>query len=125
MTQSAGYLTATNASYVGWAADEYSDLYSLILTTGATFSVAGVVDTTSLPQPHDNRYPGRPAYGPADVTSAIAFDLAPAANQASLNLVLGGRAEEHLRTVPVLGVAGLGVLLALLAASGAVALRRG
>ena len=124
VTQSAGYFTATNASYKGWAADKYSDLLALIGGTGAAFSVAGVVDTTSLPPTHDNRYSGRPAYGPADVTTAIAFDLAPAAYQASLNLALGGRAEEQLRTVPALGVAGLGVLLALLAAAGVVALRR-
>ena len=124
MTQSAGYFTASNASYVGWAADRYSDLVSLILTIGANFSVAGVVDTTSLAPTHDNRYPGRPAYGPADVTSAIAFDLAPAATQASVDLALGGRAEEQLRAVPALGVADLGVLLALLAAAGVLALRR-
>ncbi len=80
----------SNVVYQGWAADMYSHLKDAITGAGATYSIAGVVDTGDLPPITDPRYPGNPAYGHRDVTTAFAFDLGPNANYASLIFALGG-----------------------------------
>lgn len=90
VAHAAGYLTATNATYVGWAADEFSDLISSIANAGASYSIPGVIDTSSLPLISDARYPGRPVYGPNDITNAFAFDLAPTVTTATIACSLGG-----------------------------------
>lgn len=94
VSHAATYNTATGMTYIGWAADKFSDLRSDITGAGgATYSVPGVVDTTSLPDlgvGGDARYPGLQAYGPADITSAIAFDFDPEAFFASVIFSLGG-----------------------------------
>ncbi|MEJ5251970.1 MAG: hypothetical protein HPY54_16995 [Chthonomonadetes bacterium] len=77
----------SNVQYLGWAADEYADLKNAIQGSGASYSIAGVVD---LPPITDPRYPGLPAYGPRDITTAFAFDLAPGQSSASLIFALGG-----------------------------------
>lgn len=79
-----------NVLYQGWAADKYADLRSAILGAGASYSILGVVDTGDLPPIVDPRYPGSPAYGPKDITTAFAFDLDPSATTASLTFALGG-----------------------------------
>jgi hypothetical protein len=93
VSHAATYNTATGMTYVGWAADEFSDLRTAITGGGASYSIAGVVDTSDLPPITDSRYPGDPAYGPEDITSAIAFDLDPNATFASVILSLGGSPE--------------------------------
>ena len=90
VAQAAGYLSAVGMSYIGWAADRYVDLRSAITGAGASYSVPGVVDIADLVPMTDPRFPGLPAYGPADITSAIAFDLDPSARYASVLLSLGG-----------------------------------
>ena len=90
VAHAAGYLSAVGMSYIGWAADRFSDLKSAITGAGASYSVPGVVDMGDLAPMTDPRFPGSPAYGPADVTSAIAFDLDPGARYASVLLSLGG-----------------------------------
>lgn len=117
----AAYQTATNASYVGFAADEYSDLQDAITGGGTTYSVAGNIDTTSLPPYSDPRYPGNDAYGPADITGAYAFDLNPTATSAGVQFALGGSVSGEAPggepgeqiPIPTLALPGL-VLLALL-----------
>lgn len=90
VAHAAGYLTATNATYVGWAADEFSDLINDIANQGATYSIPGVIDTSSLPPITDARYPSRPVFGPNDITNAFAFDLNPTATTATIACSLGG-----------------------------------
>lgn len=93
ISHSASYLTAQGMDYIGWAADEFSDLRSAITGAGAAYSIAGVVDTGSLPDlgiGGDARFPGAQAYGPEDITSAIAFDFDPDATFASVIFALGG-----------------------------------
>lgn len=90
VSHSAGYASATGASYIGWAADQYSALKTAITGAGAAYSIAGVVNTAALPPIVDSRYPGNPAYGSRDITSAIAFDLNASATSASIVFALGG-----------------------------------
>ncbi len=90
VSHAAGYLSAVNATYIGWAADEFSDLRSAITSTGASYSIPGVINTTSLPPITDARYPGRPVFGPNDITNAFAFDLSPTATTATVACSLGG-----------------------------------
>ncbi len=90
VAHAAGYLTANNATYAGWAADEFADLISAISTAGATYSIPGVIDTSSLPPISDARYPGRMVFGPNDITNAFAFDVTPTATTASIACSLGG-----------------------------------
>jgi len=85
--QSADFLNTTNMTYVGWAARPYSQLLNAITGGTVTYSIPGIV--TNLSSTTDSRYPGSPAYGPADVTSAIAFDLNPHANSASVTFTMG------------------------------------
>lgn len=90
VAHAAGYLTAVNMTYIGWAADEFADLRSAITGSGATYSIVGVVDTSDLPPITDSRFPSTPAFGPKDITSAIAFDVDPNATFASVLFSLGG-----------------------------------
>lgn len=101
----------SNVQYLGWAADAFSDLVDAIQGSGASYSIAGVVDTTSLPPITDPRYPGSPAYGPRDITTAFAFDLAPGQSSASLIFALGGSPSGQ-PPMPVIPEPGTMTLLA-------------
>lgn len=85
-----GFLNSPNATYIGWAADKWAQLQALIIGAGATYSIPGVVDTADLPPYNELRYPGKPAYGPRDITQAFAFDLNPLATSATIKLSLAG-----------------------------------
>jgi len=86
----ADYFPGSAASYLGFAADEYSDLQSDIESGVATFSVNGNIDTTSLTPTTDSRFPAADAFGPEDITGAYGFDLDPTATEATLAFALGG-----------------------------------
>lgn len=92
VSHSSTYNTAVGMTYIGWAADKFNDLRNTIGGAGVTYSIPGEVDTTDLPEiiGGDSRFPGLPAFGPADISSAIAFDLDPEATFASVILALGG-----------------------------------
>lgn len=118
----AGYQTASNASYVGFAADAFSDLRSDITGSGTSYSVPGNIDTTSLPPYSDPRYPGNDAYGPRDITGAYAFDLNPSATSAGVQFSLGGSVSGEAPggepagpqvAIPTLGTIGM-LLMAML-----------
>lgn len=79
-----------NASFKGWAADEYSDLRSAITSGGAAYSPTGVIDLVDLPQVARPNLPDGIAYGPADVTTALAWSVSPGATTATIITVLGG-----------------------------------
>lgn len=78
--------TLVNATYDGWAADEYNDLITDLGNGTATFSVPGNIDTTDLPPFNDPAL--GPVYGPADVTSAFAWTLNPNALTATVTTFL-------------------------------------
>jgi hypothetical protein len=91
-----GVYTATaslleNATWDGWAADEFSDLRSAITGAGTTYSVAGNVDTTDLPPSADPEQ--GTIFGPADVTTAFAWTVNPEATTATITTFLEFVAE--------------------------------
>lgn len=86
----ADYFPGSDATYLGFAADEYSDLQTDIEAGSASFSVNGDIDTTSLPPITDPRFPAADAFGPEDITGAYGFDLNPTSSQATLAFSLGG-----------------------------------
>lgn len=75
-----------NATYDGWAADEFPDLINELAAGTATFSVAGDIDLVDLPPFID------PAlglvYGPANVTTAFAWTVDPNAFTATVTTFL-------------------------------------
>ncbi|MDP7016121.1 MAG: pre-peptidase C-terminal domain-containing protein [Pirellulaceae bacterium] len=75
-----------NATYDGWAADEFADLLTIIGGGGTTYSIPGNIDQTSLPPLIDPTL-GQ-VYGPADVTTAFAWTLDPDASTATVTAFL-------------------------------------
>ncbi len=75
-----------NATYEGWAADEYRDLLTAIETTGTSYTVAGNIDTTDLTPFVDPELGD--AYGLADITTALAWRVNPTATSARVTSFL-------------------------------------
>jgi hypothetical protein len=86
---SAGQLV--NATWDGWAADEFSDLRSAITGAGTTYSIAGNIDVTDLPPSVDPEL--GTVFGPADVTTAFAWTVDPQATTATITTFLEFVAE--------------------------------
>lgn len=129
----ADYFPGAAASYLGFAADEFSDLRSDIEASTASFSVNGEIDTTSLPPTTDPRFPDDDAFGPEDITGAYAFDLDPTSSQATLAFSLGGSIsgeppgtgpDPAITSIPSLSSLGLAVLALVLMIGGALTIRR-
>lgn len=57
-----------NATYEGWAADQFADLANQIAAGTQTYSLPGVIDLTDLPQGVDPIF--GTTYGPNDITTA-------------------------------------------------------
>jgi hypothetical protein len=76
-----------NATWDGWAADEFADLQNDIETANPVFSVPGTVDLVALPQGNDPEL--GTTYGPNDVTSALSWSVAPTATTATITVRLG------------------------------------
>ncbi|MGM0486523.1 MAG: choice-of-anchor L domain-containing protein [Planctomycetota bacterium] len=75
-----------NATYDGWAADQYPRLMFDIEGAGTAYSVPGNIDTTALPPFNDSDL-GQ-AYGLSDVTSAMAWSVDPTATEATITTLL-------------------------------------
>jgi ELWxxDGT repeat protein len=95
-----------NATYRGWAADAYASLQEAIAAGVATYSIAGDIQPVRLPAFTDPGL-GR-VYGPADVTTAFAWDVNPAATTAVVvpHLTLTATAVGGVRTVIAVGTDG-------------------
>lgn len=77
-----------NAEFIGWAADEYSDLRSAINNQSVTVSKTGVINYENLPS-YIHPVLGQ-TYGPEDVTSTMAWRIDPNARGAVVVTTLGG-----------------------------------
>ena len=75
-----------NASYVGWAADQYNDLETAIVAGTQTFSIAGDIEPAALPQSADPVFGVQ--YGPNDVTTAFAWATNSGSNTATVTTFL-------------------------------------
>ena len=69
-----------NATYEGWAADQFNDLQVAIEGTGTAYTVAGNIDLTDLPPVNDPEL--GPINGLNDVTTAFAWRVDPNASEA-------------------------------------------
>jgi hypothetical protein len=81
-----------NAEFIGWAADEYSDLKSRIQGGTVEVSRTGIINTTSLPAFIDDQF-GQ-VFGPEDVTSTLSWKVAAGATEAYILTSLGGVPES-------------------------------
>lgn len=75
-----------NATYDGWAADQYDDLQVAIETGGTAYSVAGTIDTVDL-TPFNDPTLGQ-VYGLNDITTAFAWSVVPTATTATITTFL-------------------------------------
>jgi len=75
-----------NATYDGWAADQFPQLRSAITGAGTTYTVPGNIDLTDLPAIVDP-FLG-PVFGPNDVTTAFAWTVNPNLNTATITTFL-------------------------------------
>ena len=64
-------LNQSNATYEGWAADQYPELEAQILAATQTFSIPGNIDTADLVPGVDPTFGN--VYGPNDVTTAFSW----------------------------------------------------
>lgn len=110
--------TVTNATCLGWAGSPFDELRSLILGAGTTYSPAGNVINLS---PFVSSTFG-PGFGPNDITSAVACDLAPGATTATI--VFSLTVEDLVSGIPTLSQWATIVMLALLVGVAVWRLRR-
>ncbi|MHC4406568.1 MAG: PPC domain-containing protein, partial [Planctomycetota bacterium] len=75
-----------NATFDGWHADGFNDVYAGIVGAGLTYSVPGVIDTTTLPPFQDPQF-GQ-VYGLGDVNFGFAWTLDPNATTATVTTFL-------------------------------------
>lgn len=75
-----------NATYDGWAADEYFNLGAIIAGAGTTYSVTGNINTTNLPAFVDPQLGN--VNGPEDITTAFAWSVNPTATSATITTFL-------------------------------------
>jgi hypothetical protein len=75
-----------NANYLGWAADRFASLLTAIQGNGTTYTPQGNINLANLPPVMDPSL--GLIYGPADVTTAFAWEVAPGANTAVVTTFL-------------------------------------
>lgn len=74
------------ATWIGWAADEYAELKTIIQGAGTTYTQAGNIDLVSLPLINDPTLGNM--YGEDDITSALAWDLDANGRSAIITVIL-------------------------------------
>jgi hypothetical protein len=75
-----------NATYTGFAADEFSNLRFAIQGAGTTYTPAGNINLTNLPAFNDPEL--GTVYGQADITTAFAWTVSPTARNAKITSFL-------------------------------------
>ena len=81
-----------NASFAGWAADQFNQLEVAIIAGTQAFSVPGEIDLVDLPQTPDPDF--GVSFGPNDVTTAFAWDVDPTATTATVTSFLELLAQD-------------------------------
>ena len=89
----------SNATFIGFAADEYSELQTDIENGTATYELDGNINTVNLP-PFNHPVVGA-GFGPRDITSSLAWDVDPTATEAVIRTGFGGEPDDT--TVQVRG----------------------
>jgi hypothetical protein len=109
----------SNASCPGWAASRFPTLVAAIDGGGTSYAPEGnVIDLVPIVDP---RFNGLPAWGPADMTSAIACDLGAGATTATITFAV---AVEERAGIPTLSQWAVITMVALLVILGARQLHR-
>ncbi len=76
----------TNATFTGWASDQYQDLQDAITGPGTSYTVAGNINLTNEPASTDPQL--GTIYGPNDITTAFAWTVNPTATTATITVFL-------------------------------------
>ena len=79
-------LELVNATYDGFAADQFPELLFDLTGAGTNYAIDGNIDEVSLPPFNDARL--GPVHGPRDVTTAFAWTVDPTANSATITVFL-------------------------------------
>ncbi len=88
-SQGGAYLPGSdlvNATYVGWAADDFPLLDAIIQGAGTQYTLAGNIVAANLPAINDPTLGA--VFGPNDVTTALAWDLNPNATSSLVTTFL-------------------------------------
>ena len=72
-----------NASFAGWAADQFDNIITSIFTARPQVSPAGIINLSSFQHPQLG-----PVFGPADIVSVLAWDVDPNATSAAITTSL-------------------------------------
>ncbi len=75
-----------NATYAGWAADQFSQLQSAIQGSTQDFTINGTIDLADLSVLDDPEF--LPAFGPEDVTTAFAWNTVASATSSRISSFL-------------------------------------
>jgi hypothetical protein len=75
-----------NATYVGWAADQFNQLQTAIQGSTQEFSINGTIDLADLPVLNDPEF--SPAFGPNDITTAFAWSTVATATNSTVTSFL-------------------------------------
>lgn len=76
-----------SSAFAGWAAGQYPLMLDRIQSEGQVVSVGGFIDDALPSFVHPQL---GPVFGPRDITSVLAWDVAPNANSATIFTILGG-----------------------------------
>lgn len=87
-----------NATYAGWAANSFPALQTAITASTQLFSLPGVVNVQNLPQGTDPEF--GVTFGPADVTTAHAWNVTETATTATVTSFLELIASDPSTTSP-------------------------
>lgn len=94
-SQGGAYVTGpdlVNATFDGWAADQFPQLRSAITGAGTMYSVAGNIDTVDL-VPFADPQLGN-VFGLTDITTAFAWSVDPSATTSTITVLLESVAEN-------------------------------
>lgn len=91
-------INQSNATYEGWAADQFNELETQIIAGTQSFSIPGVIDTTDLPSSVDPVF--GTIYGPNDVTTALSWVVNSNASSARVTSFLELLATDPSTTTP-------------------------
>lgn len=87
-----------SSAFAGWAAGQYPLMLDRIQSEGQVVSVGGFIDDALPSFVHPQL---GPVFGPRDITSVLAWDVAPNANSATILTILGGEGGITVPPLPI------------------------